>query len=470
MPDPQPNGAPEASSSADGTSGISISSISDLVYSYINGVIEDLYEFPEIHQNALDEIVDERVAMLKSLPNIDKTTYDRIAPEVAENTRFLYSGSWDASFFKALRIKPRIENAILFLLCPILPLVTILTALVGHHVRIYNIPTVLASLVCLLALASSTWALARLLRLITRRKFTGIRTALMAAGLVWSVCFSATRGARLSTLVHQYINKIPEISPYLKGISWGVSIHNAFWIVACFVVYRVAYLMVRYIVKNRMLARVTKASSAVLFTSTVQENLLYIAYTIDQNISAKEKGDIASVSHDVRAEIISIISDVARVIESPWARSLRTGHDSTDDQTAQIGRNVAHAVLEWQSGVVFGGQNLREVRDECIQAYIKAMDGRWSSIYQGEDIQRKSLSARTRDALRKLAAIIFPATLAIIIFKVMPDSWDSYRPYIAIGAVLLTSIQIISLVDPDIVERVNTVANVVNAVHRPPKS
>jgi hypothetical protein len=441
------------------------------MFGYINGVFADFSQLPEIHQSVLDEIADRRIAMLRSLRDIDEVTYDRISPAVAENTRFLYSGVWAISWARALSTRPRLENSVMTAPFMILSLLAIIIALAGHHVRIENLPTFLASALPLLVCITCAWALARLLRLITRGKLTGIRNTLITAGLVWITSFSATKDSRVSALVQRHVSdKLPKFHPYLKGIDWGTSVHNALWIIACFMVFRVMYIISRYIIKNMTLAHVPKSSSAVLYTSATQDKLLEIAYTIDQHLLAKEKGDIASISHDVRTEIIGMIAEVAKTIEGPWVRSLRTGYRSTDERTAQVGRNIARTVLEWQSRTVFGGQNLRDVLDDCVHAYVKAMDGHWDLISNGEDVQRKSLSARGKDIARRLTAIIFPIILTFVVFRVMPGSWDSYRPYIVLGAVLLTSIQIISLVDPDIVERINTVANVVNSVRRSPKA
>jgi hypothetical protein len=106
-----------------------------------------------------------------------------------------------------------------------------------------------------------------------------------------------------------------------------------------------------------MLARVAKSSSAVMYSSAIQDMLLEIAYSLNCYLTAKDQGKIASVPYDIQAGVVDKVAEVARMIEGPWVRSLRTGSRSTDGHLAQVGQNIAHHILEWQSHAVFGGRH-----------------------------------------------------------------------------------------------------------------
>lgn len=451
----------------------------EAAFDYIEGIFRDFSELPEIHESVLDEIVDDRISKLQSLAQIDKGTYNRIAPIAAENTRFLYSGAWATSWARALATRPRLESSLIVTVtCGVLPLIGVV-AFGEHHVRIGNLSNLFASLFALLVFSIFLWAVMRLLRFLTKGRFIGIRNTFISVGIGWLAAFSATKGDKVSALVLRYSGGrsafkhrsfIVKLYSLSRAIHWPAVVHNALWVIATFMAFRVLCIAFKFIVKNMMLARVTKSSSAVMYSSAVQDRLLEIAYILNHYLIAKDKGEIASVPYSVQAGVVDMIAEVARMIEGPWVRSLRTGSRSTDNRTAQVGQNIAHTILEWQSRAVFGGRHLGDLRDDCIHAYVKSLDGEWDLIANGDSAPRRSRVTRVKGMARRLIAIFLPGFLAYVIIRVMPISLSSYKPFAILTAVLLTSVQIIALIDPDITERVNTVLNVVTAVRRAPKS
>lgn len=325
-------------------------------FDYIEGICQDFSELPEIHESVLDEIVDDRMSKLKSLAQIDKETANRIAPIAAENIRFLYSGAWATSWARALATRPRLESSfIIAVTYGVLPLTGIF-AFGEHHVRIGNLPTLLASLAALIVFSILIWAIMRLLRFLAKDRFIGVRNAFTSVGVGFLTALSAGEGGRISEFIMRYSGKhqtfITKLYSFSRGIHWPAVVHNALWVIAAFMTFRVLWIAFKFVVKNMMLARVTKSSSAVMYSAAVQERLLEIAYILNYYLIAKDKGEIASVPYNVQAGLMDMIADVARTIEGPWARSLRTGSRSTDNRTAQIGQDIAHTILEWQSRAV----------------------------------------------------------------------------------------------------------------------
>jgi hypothetical protein len=112
---------------------------------------------------------------------------------------------------------------------------------------------------------------------------------------------------------------------------------------------------------------------------------------------------------------------------------------------------------------------INDVHDDCIRAYVKSLDGEWDLIANGDSAPRKSKVMQVKGIARRLVAMVLPGFMTYVIVRVMPTSLNSYKPYAILAAVLLTSVEIIALIDPDITERVSTVLNMVTAVRRSPK-
>jgi hypothetical protein len=175
---------------------MSLSGIVESIFRYFSGVREEFLALPEVHEEVLDEIVDKRISMFRSLSRIDPETFNRVAPVAAENTRYLYSGVWGESWAKTLPTKPNIENLLMVIYIVAIPLIAAWVAFFGGHVQIGGTSTLLISLLCLAACGFLTWVLSRSLNFVSRKRWVGVQATLMAVGLIWLAVFAAKKGAR----------------------------------------------------------------------------------------------------------------------------------------------------------------------------------------------------------------------------------------------------------------------------------
>ena len=458
------------SDSEDGNAASHDDSVIGNVIQYFDSIFDAFHRLPEVHDEVLDEIVENRLSMLRSLPGVDACTLKRIEPAVAENTRFLHSREWSTSWAKAVITKPVLENSLMIASYVILPLGALIVALSGHHLHIGNNLTFLASILTCLIFGIVIWQIARLIRFATRRKILGIRKIVIAVTVTWLTILSTTDRSQVSALAQRYAHDIPRgVRRDYSHVLWATAIHNALWVIACILVLRALSVFFEYFIKNLILARVTKSSGAVLYSAAIQDSLLNIAFILNKNLCAREKGDLASVPNDVRTYVIDMIAEVASTIEGPWIRSLRTGYRSTDERTAQVGYNIAHSLRSWQSHAVFGGQHFETIRDDCTRSYVNTLDGNWERIAVDDESPKSLRVTRLNKILRRLTAMILPVLLAFAAVRIIPHSMDSYKPFLILASILLAFIEIIALVDPDIVERINTVVNVTNSIRRTPK-
>jgi hypothetical protein len=438
---------------------------------YIDSVLDVFHRLPEVHDEVLGEIVESRLSKLRSLSEIDEATLKHIEPIVAENTKFLYSREWSISWAKAQMTKPILENFLMVVGFIILPSLALIVAISGHHLHVGNGPTFLASLSALVVFSIVIWLIARLLRFVTRQRGLGLRKIFIAAALVWMTVFSATNKSRISDLTRQDTHYVPTgIRHDYTQILWATAIHNALWIVACILVLRALSVFFDIFVRSLVLDRVTKSSSAVLYSAAVQDSLLDLVSALDGCVRAREAGKIVSISNETRTYVIDKIAEIASTIEGPWVRSLRTGYRSTDEQTARVGRKLAHSLRIWQSHAVFGGQHFKTIRDDCISFYVNALDGNWDITGVDDEGFGSLRVARYKAILRRLVAMILPVLLTFGIIRIVPTSMDGYKPYLILASILLAFVEIIALIDPDIVERINTVVNITNSIRRTPKS
>ena len=444
--------------------------LSETVNSFIDSIIEDFRGLPEVHDSVLESIVEKRVSMLHSLSMIDDTTFSRISPIVAENTKYLFSGEWALSWSWALRTKPRLQNLGTLTLVVVV-WGSVIAAFAGHHIQLANVETVCISAVAVVAFSICLWLIGKTIRFLTSTRWAGAIRLLMTVGLVWlTVSLGSDKHKIFRFFMRVEIYCPASLKKYYAIIHWPSVIHNALWVLSCVMVFRILWMFFMFVVKRLMLMRAPRSSNAVMQSATILEKLLQIAYLLDRSLLHKRSGKIASVPYKVRAEVVDLIAQVARTIEGPWVRSLRTGYRSTDQWIAQQGLNIAHGVLDWQARAVFGGHHLEAVRDACTQALIDAADGDWQKLATGDNIQRKSRLVRYREAGRKILAMAIPVPLAIVTNKFIPTAYSGYRPAILLAGILLTAVQLLAVLDPEVITRLNTVISATNTLRRPPKS
>jgi hypothetical protein len=438
--------------------------------SFVDGFISDFTSVGKVHEQFLDGLADSRIGMLEELPQIDAETFERISDSVAESTRSLYSREWKVSWSKALSVYPRLESALLGVPLSVLPWIVIIIAFAGHHVWFPNFPTfviaVLALVVCLFAVLVAV----KVLNILALRRFGIVRGLIAAAGLIWLTSLMARDGSVAVPYLKEYSADAPRaIRGFLDPVNWTAAMHSAIWIVACAMLGRAVYLLAMGIIRSEVLSSVPRESGGVMSTALIQDRLLAIAYTLHRNLAAVKSGKQASVPGYVRAQVIKDIAKTADVIKGPWVKSVRTGYKQTDEKVERTAQAVAEKIRSWQALVVFGGRNLEVVCDECVRVYLLTVDGDWAAISTEPYDGKKSWLSHAGKVVRKLLALSTPGVSAWIIMSLPFSPFTGYRPIVVGTAILVTLVELLALVDPDIVTKLNTAVSLSGFVSRSPK-
>jgi len=230
--------------------------------------------------------------------------------------------------------------------------------------------------------------------------------------------------------------------------------HSAMWIVACAMLGRAVYLLVMGVIRFEILSSVPRESGGVMSTALIQDRLLVIAYTLHWNLATVKSGKQASVPGSVRAQVIKDIAKTADFIKGPWVRSVRTGYKQTDEKVERTALAVAEKIRSWQALMVFGGRNLEVVCDECARVYLLTVDGDWAAISAGPYNRKKAWLSHVGKVVRKLLALSIPGFSAWIIMSLPFSPFIGYRPIVVGTAILVTLVELLALVDPDIVSSI----------------
>jgi hypothetical protein len=438
--------------------------------SFVDGFISDFTSIGKVHEKTLDSLADNRISMLKELPQIDVETLEKISDIVAESTRSLYSREWKMSWSKALKTYPRLESVLLEAPLTVLPWIVVIIAFAGHHVWFPNFPTFVIAVLALVLCSFSVLAIVKILKILTWRRFDIARGFVAAFAMVWLTSLMARDGNVAVPYLKRYSVDAPQaIRSFLVPVNWTAALHSAIWIVSCVMIGRAAYLLGMGIVRLTILSSVSRESGGVMSTARIQDLLLTTVYTLHWHLSAVRSGEQASVPSYVRTEVIKNIAKTADMIERSWVRSVRTGYKATDQSVEQTALAVARKIRSWQPLVVFGGRNLDTVCDECVRVYLLTVDGDWSAISAESHSGKKSWSSHARNILRKLLALSSPGLSAWGLVNLPIALVATYKPIIVGSAVLVTLIELLALVDPDIVSKVNAAVSLSNFTSRSPK-
>jgi hypothetical protein len=438
--------------------------------SFVDGFISDFTSIGKVHEEYLDSLADSRISMLKELPQIDAETFEKIATVVAESTRSLYSREWKASWSKAMKTYPRLESVLLGAPLTVLPWIIIIIAFAGHHVWFPNFPTFVIATLALVSCIFAVLVIVKILKVLAWGRFDIVRGFIAAIALVWLTSLMARDGNVVVPYLREHSADSPQaIRSFLAPVNWTAALHSAIWIVSCVLLGRAVYLLAMGIIRLKILSSVSRESGGVMSTARIQDFLLRIAYMLHWHLSAVRSGEQASVPDDIRNEVIKNIGKTADMIERSWVRSVRTGYKATDESVEQTALAVAKKVRSWLPLVVFGGRNLDAVRDECIHVYLLTIDGDWTAVSAEFQSSKKSWSSRARNIVRKLLALSAPGLSAWGITNLPITLVVAYKPIIVGSAILVTLIELLTLVDPDIVTKVNAAVSLSNFTSRSPK-
>jgi hypothetical protein len=456
----------EQTVAGNGSGNISPLTHSGKVVSYITGIFSDFLSLPDVHEKFLTELVETHLTGFRELPLVDDRTYERLSPILADNTRYLFSREWIVSWYRASTSNSRLGNLTMVLSLIVVPGIAVLAAIMGHHVTVSNYSTFAATLVILILFGLLARLIRSLLLSISRHHLEDQVPLVMAFISVTTTSYCGTRSGWISLELRRLRPSIaPQARATFTQINWAAATHNALWILASLYIVRSLYVLSRYAARFPILSQVRKTSREAVYSISIQDNLLYVATTLNSFLALKEKDTTFGILDDKRRHLVARIEGIARTIEGPWVKSLRTGFRSTDMQIYSIARRIASTVRGWEILAVLGGEHLPILRDKCSVAYMQAVDGNWEQIAEGDELHELR-TVRLISLTRRIATILLPIPAAIAALRLMRQYLASYSGPILAICTLLSIIELVVLIDPNILDRINTVLNITNSVRR----
>ena len=417
-------------------------------------LVRQFRTMPEAGETVASEVAEERAAMVDTLTSIDDATRARIREPVADNARFLFSLQAASLPTRALVGRPLVElvSMAIYFIPPVgLFASTFLSIWNVSHVYGTGAPAATYAragfVIALLAVAAVL--IHRIFRY-TRLGLAIITIILLIAGqteFYWRESVAVWMEYAIAHWPPSSISEWLGRGSAIPAITLGRRVvllftlpmtTQAIW----------DHVAVRITFTDRSLYKGPIAANALILGQ-----LLNIAYSLESVVHGKSKGDGVYLDNNLRMKLLRELESLARYMESPWRRTMKTRNKQVDVALERQARGMAVAVRTWAPRIAIGGRYLYEARDAFAVALVNAADGDWDLLAAEVEEKASRFRKAAKDA-RRLVVVIALAIASIYLtvnFMHIPNAAET--SLIATwGLILLT--YIISVIDPGFTDRI----------------
>lgn len=151
---------------------------------------------------------------------------------------------------------------------------------------------------------------------------------------------------------------------------------------------------------------------------------------------------------------------MAHHVHRYWKVAMRSSGTPAGERMAHNASRITYFLEYQRLRSMLGSANYIKVRQAMVTALVEAADGNWHLIGRGDEYDPVVMTARWKIFVRRLAAIALPIAAAIIVSMFARKIPSIYIQSILLICIGFAGVQVIGLIDPDALARLDLATKV----------